>query len=83
MGSALFSSLGCWDLLLSVLHDLLPESIQQSDHETSCILCPLTYFCLGHSCSVAYFECKAKIPTFDLHVFTYLAALVLCVWIRI
>lgn len=23
MGSALFSSLGCWDLLLSVLHDLL------------------------------------------------------------
>lgn len=67
MGSALFSSLGCWDLLLSVLHDLLPESIQHSDHETSCILCPLTHFCLGHSRSVAYFECKAKIPTFDLH----------------
>ena len=62
MGSALFSSPSRWDLLPSVLHDLLPESIQQSDHETSRILCPLTHFCLGHSCPVDYFVCKAKIP---------------------
>lgn len=76
MGSALFSSPSHWNLLLSVLHDLLPEYIQQSDHETVAFFVLLHIFAWDIHVLLPILSARQRYLTFDLHVFPYLAALI-------